>query len=875
MDRVPSLETTERLLAHTEWLTRVARALTTSAEDAEEVVQQTWLKALERPPEHGGNLRGWLATLARNLVRSRRRSSVREAVRVRSLPRPEPARGPEESVARAELQQMLLDAVLALAEPYRSTLVLRFLDDLSADEIAKKGGEPLETVRTRVKRGLEQVRARVAQKLEADREQLPALLAPLLAAGALAVTSTAKVGLLIGAAAAVLATILVLTHARTEGGARGDGSSARSLAPAVAAASSETTAPPAVATRDAELATPEGNLPATIEPTADSAKFDVTGIVLDLHGAPVAGASVMLFDRKSGYGSDDIGLMAALHHDMFATTIAAGLAYEITSDDNGEFRFKDVDGFRRWRVAATDLTEGTSELKEAALADGVTPAPIELELRGGIGVRGRVVDEAGKPTASAQVMLSYRTSEASMTMTCPPDRDGRFNIPPMPVEQLELTAEVWGPGTRRSSPTLVVRAADGLGVREVTLQLPAAPPPSWLRGRLVDHDGEPLARHAPLLERFTDWELTHSGFDTLAVALLSVAPPAPGATPPGARWTASIDVEHASYAFRLPIDGTSPTNSIAVVARGHVLAAASLSSDLLTPGEEDRTGPDLIVDETRLSSTPASACLRLVTRDANLQRPFTHPQMFVEIHSTMANGDGHNFSVGSADPATLVTTIAPVKPGHVVLVAKCPGFVPGWAELDAAARAEPYDVEIALDRAERRIRGTVVDADHRPVADARVWWIEAQGTGFRRSAVDPATSAADGRFELNEVGSAAGRIAVQSTEFAPSVVDVAAGSERTTVDVVLQRGNSVVFRWAIPSDRNPPSANLRIVDADGRVVWQDWGGAYYEWRNEWPRRLTLAPGAYHYLFAIMGLADAEGDFVARDGTEIVIAPRSR
>jgi len=442
MDRVPSLETTEQLLAHTAWLTRVARALTSSADDVDDIVQQTWLHALERPPEHGRNLRGWLGMLVRNLARSRHRARATEVAHAPALPRPEAPRSPHDAVARAELQQLLLDAVLALAEPYRSTLVLRFLDETSAEEIAKKNGEPVETVRTRIKRGLEQVRARVAERLGTDREQLPALLAPLFTAGVLVMTSTTKVGLLIGAAAAVLATTLVLTRAKVEGGARGDERVARSLAPAVVATARETTAPVAIATRAAESATPDANLPAAIEPTADASKFDVTGIVLDPHGAPVAGASVLLFDRKSGYGSDDIGLMATLHREMFAQSIAAGLAFEIATDGNGEFEFKNVDGFRRWRVAATDLIEGTSELKAVESTDGVAPAPLELELRGGIGVRGRVVDATGKPAAGAEVMLSYRTSEASVTMTCPPDHDGRFNIPPMPVEQLSLTAEV-------------------------------------------------------------------------------------------------------------------------------------------------------------------------------------------------------------------------------------------------------------------------------------------------------------------------------------------------------------------------------------------------------------------------------------------------
>src|SRR6185436_14680515 len=65
------------LLAHSSWVRRLARSLVASEADAEELVQETWVAALRRPPTEGSPARPWIARVVRNLAARRwRRSSV-------------------------------------------------------------------------------------------------------------------------------------------------------------------------------------------------------------------------------------------------------------------------------------------------------------------------------------------------------------------------------------------------------------------------------------------------------------------------------------------------------------------------------------------------------------------------------------------------------------------------------------------------------------------------------------------------------------------------------------------------------------------------------------------------------------------------------
>ena len=65
------------LLSHAGFLRNVARSLLLDDQQADDVVQQTLIAALEKPPSEQGNLKGWLASVTRNLALMRRRGEGR------------------------------------------------------------------------------------------------------------------------------------------------------------------------------------------------------------------------------------------------------------------------------------------------------------------------------------------------------------------------------------------------------------------------------------------------------------------------------------------------------------------------------------------------------------------------------------------------------------------------------------------------------------------------------------------------------------------------------------------------------------------------------------------------------------------------------
>ena len=65
------------LLRHAGFLRSLARDLVGDAASSEDAVQEVWLRALQNPPRHDSNLRGWLRVLLLNLVRSKARTDSR------------------------------------------------------------------------------------------------------------------------------------------------------------------------------------------------------------------------------------------------------------------------------------------------------------------------------------------------------------------------------------------------------------------------------------------------------------------------------------------------------------------------------------------------------------------------------------------------------------------------------------------------------------------------------------------------------------------------------------------------------------------------------------------------------------------------------
>src|SRR5688572_12645613 len=152
------------LLEQVSWIRRLARELVADRELAEDLVQETCVVALERAPREAGKLRAWLAEVLRNALRQHARSQGRRVAREAAAAQPEALEPADRLVERVLLQRELVSAVVALEEPYRSTVLLRYFEELPPREIARRTGTPLATVHSRLQRALARLRA------ELDRE---------------------------------------------------------------------------------------------------------------------------------------------------------------------------------------------------------------------------------------------------------------------------------------------------------------------------------------------------------------------------------------------------------------------------------------------------------------------------------------------------------------------------------------------------------------------------------------------------------------------------------------------------------------------------------------------------------------------------------
>ena len=149
----------QALLAETEWLRRLCVVLAGPSPAADDLCQETLLTALRRPIRHG-SWRPWLARVANNLsyrsARAEARRTRREVLAAKREEQPSTAR----IVEQISVQRRVVESVLGLPEPYQTTVLLRFWENLPPRKIAARMGVPTETVRTRLKRAQAMLRKR-------------------------------------------------------------------------------------------------------------------------------------------------------------------------------------------------------------------------------------------------------------------------------------------------------------------------------------------------------------------------------------------------------------------------------------------------------------------------------------------------------------------------------------------------------------------------------------------------------------------------------------------------------------------------------------------------------------------------------------------
>ena len=154
---MPTSSEIATLVAETAWLTRLARSLTGDAAEADDAVQETFVAALRSPPDAERPPRPWLRRVLVNVIRMRHRGRTRQAAN-ESIVEPDAAATPDHLLDRARLERRITKLVLELPEPYRTTVLLRYREGISAEAIAHQQGIPAGTVRRRLKTALDRLR---------------------------------------------------------------------------------------------------------------------------------------------------------------------------------------------------------------------------------------------------------------------------------------------------------------------------------------------------------------------------------------------------------------------------------------------------------------------------------------------------------------------------------------------------------------------------------------------------------------------------------------------------------------------------------------------------------------------------------------------
>ncbi|HEY9139303.1 MAG TPA: sigma-70 family RNA polymerase sigma factor [Bryobacteraceae bacterium] len=155
---------------------RLAQHVTQNREDAEDVLQETFLKAYEHLDQFQGTARfyTWIVRIAVNqaLMKLRRRRTDRSVSLDEAIDAGEDTivrevaawdENPEQKFSRAEFGQILDAAILGLEPAYRSVFVLRDIDELSTEETADALGLSIPAVKSRLLRARLQLREKLTR----------------------------------------------------------------------------------------------------------------------------------------------------------------------------------------------------------------------------------------------------------------------------------------------------------------------------------------------------------------------------------------------------------------------------------------------------------------------------------------------------------------------------------------------------------------------------------------------------------------------------------------------------------------------------------------------------------------------------------------
>jgi RNA polymerase sigma factor (sigma-70 family) len=260
---------------HGRFVRALALRLLADEHQADDVAQEAWLRFLEAPPRSALDPRGWLAAVVRNLASNSRRSASRRKERLELAACEGSAPGPEAEIVAGEVVRSVSEAVAALPEPYRSTVLARYYHGWEPSRIARETGVPLATVKSRLQRSHALLRERLDRQ-HGSRESWSIALAPL-AELAGSPVPFAKAASLVIAAAALTAIGFVAAGALRPRPAAPTELSAVSSSAAIAAGSGSESAISAESNREAVDAAPDAQ-PLRISGTLRNRPYEPLGL---------------------------------------------------------------------------------------------------------------------------------------------------------------------------------------------------------------------------------------------------------------------------------------------------------------------------------------------------------------------------------------------------------------------------------------------------------------------------------------------------------------------------------------------------------------------------------------------------------------------
>ncbi len=395
-------------------LRHLAGELVGGDEQGEDLVQGTLVAALEHPPRVLSW--SWLVSVLRNrardLGRERQRRGPNLEIPALASSLPDAA----EVAQRLELQEALTGALRALDEPYKSTLYLRYFEDLTPSEIARRTGVPVKTIKTRLERGLERLRQRLEHRHGPDLRGLLLLLGPLGPGRAATIVSVSTAGglLLMWKKIAIVAALICAGFLwwRVEPSGRGDDIVSASPAAATPALESAPAAPTSPAAPDSPAQSGRSAALESFTPKREVSSLGSLRVqVLWSDETPAAGIGLNFRRAFSARGSAPRGVFRA------------------TCDDAGQARLS--------ALSPGTISVSTSR-GDTQTADVVAGEERELVLHiaTGIHVAGRVLDSRDAPVGDAEIFLtSFYNDWLGMSVVAHSDANGLFQLRDVQAQQ--------------------------------------------------------------------------------------------------------------------------------------------------------------------------------------------------------------------------------------------------------------------------------------------------------------------------------------------------------------------------------------------------------------------------------------------------------